>query len=285
MINLDRISKNISREIEDDLIRAGLFYRIFNRIKTESSILKKIKEKGYNTTIKKLQDSIGIRIVFYFNDDTEIFLKFIKSKFELVDPTVDKPEIDKFSADRKNLVFKIPDSYLDEFIEITKDIPEIDHTFEVQLRTLLSEGWHEVEHDLRYKCKEDWENHEDLGRILNGIYATLVTSDWSMLHIFEEMAHRFYKSQNIIPMLRSKLRLRLDKTELEPHIINIIKGDNDLFKELYRADRNTIVSYLLTKKINIPLNYNNIVYLLNFLTLKNNDITKSTPSPILAELS
>ncbi|MBK7959276.1 MAG: hypothetical protein IPK03_14995 [Bacteroidetes bacterium] len=27
----------------------------------------------------------------------------------------------------------------------------VDSTFEVQLRTILSEGWHEIDHDLRYK--------------------------------------------------------------------------------------------------------------------------------------
>ena len=29
------------------------------------------------------------------------------------------------------------------------DAALIDNTYEIQLRTVLSEGWHEVEHDLR----------------------------------------------------------------------------------------------------------------------------------------
>ena len=45
----------------------------------------------------------------------------------------------------------------------------IEPTFKIQIRTVFSEGWHEVEHDLRYKCKDDWEGCELYSHTLNGI--------------------------------------------------------------------------------------------------------------------
>lgn len=44
-----------------------------------------------------------------------------------------------------------------------------DATYEIQFRTTLSEGWHEIDHALRYKCKTDWDKHEDEERAFNGI--------------------------------------------------------------------------------------------------------------------
>lgn len=69
----------------------------------------------------------------------------------------------------------------------------IDNTYEVQIRTILSEGWHEVEHDLRYKCKEEWNEFKEESRLLNGIYATLESSEWSMLTLFDRLSYSQYK--------------------------------------------------------------------------------------------
>ncbi|WP_202796549.1 hypothetical protein, partial [Thermophagus xiamenensis] len=63
----------------------------------------------------------------------------------------------------------------------------IDNTFEVQLRTILSEGWHEVDHSLRYKCKDDWKDYPDQERLLNGIYAALETNDSTLKSLFREI--------------------------------------------------------------------------------------------------
>lgn len=81
---------------------------------------------------------------------------------------------DQFTVNRHNLVFKVPDVYSNEIGIAIRNRP-IDTTFELQLRSILSEGWHEVDHDLRYKSKSNWINQGDLSRALNGIMATLET--------------------------------------------------------------------------------------------------------------
>jgi ppGpp synthetase/RelA/SpoT-type nucleotidyltranferase len=89
--------------------------------------------------------------------------------------TVDLPKTDQFAVTRHNLIFKIPELHLEDTKKAIGNAP-IDETFEIQLRSILSEGWHEVEHDLRYKSKKNWETQDDLSRALNGIIATIETA-------------------------------------------------------------------------------------------------------------
>jgi hypothetical protein len=64
----------------------------------------------------------------------------------------------------------------------------------------------------------DWEGNEVESRKLNGIYATLETSEWTMIKIFDELAYKHYK-KNWNSMLRQKFRLRLTAQELYPGVI------------------------------------------------------------------
>jgi ppGpp synthetase/RelA/SpoT-type nucleotidyltranferase len=58
------------------------------------------------------------------------------------------------------MICRMPDYETGVFEEIKPNNPQydlVDNTFEIQFRTTLSEGWHEVDHLMRYKCKPDWE--------------------------------------------------------------------------------------------------------------------------------
>ena len=59
---------NLCEPIERYLRQAGIYYRIFARQKTIGSIRKKLAEKReeYMSQGKKMQDFVGIRIIFYF---------------------------------------------------------------------------------------------------------------------------------------------------------------------------------------------------------------------------
>ena len=56
---------------------------------------------------------------------------------------------------------------------------------------MFFEGWHEIEHDMRYKTNfaDDafWKGNPDLSRILNCIVANLELCDWSMIHLFDQI--------------------------------------------------------------------------------------------------
>ena len=160
----------------------------------------------------------------------------------------------------------------------------MDFTFEVtSYRTVLSEGWHEVEHDLRYQCKDDWTDHNDLSRALNGIFASLETADWSMLKLFEELSYRHYKSQEWSQMIRTKFRFR-SNFQLS-HNVNQVISKNQLRKKLYRLDRDDYLMKVLKQNIDLPVTLDNIVYICNALYLECSELTEITPTIVLTKLS
>ena len=280
-----RIIKKLHENIEKYLSEAGLLFRVFSRIKSKGSLDLKV-ERGvgkYGDT-KKIQDLFGIRVVLYFPDDIDIAQKVIKNKYTYSEDssTIDVPTKELFSATRYNLVFELPENDSEQSITLINN-GLIDNTFEVQIRTMLSEGWHEVEHDLRYKCKDDWEGHDDLYRALNGILATLETSEWSMLKLFEELSYRHYKEKEWAQMLRSKFRLRAGN-ELSNKLNELLDDDNNIGKELYRVNRSNFVRRVLSKGMDLPVNLDNIVYLCNYFYIKSPELKKITPLPILDAL-
>ncbi|WP_448885248.1 RelA/SpoT family protein [Citrobacter telavivensis] len=279
-----RVIQSLQKEIEGELNRIGLLYRFFSRAKSENSILKKYQKEPnkYSANGRKIQDLFGVRIILYFPDDLFIAQKALEKLFEVESKTIDETREDIFSATRCNYVFKLPEILSKDSI-LLKKYSYIDTTFEVQFRTILSEGWHEVEHDLRYKCKEDWVEHNDLGRALNGIYASLETSDWGIMKLFEEMAYRNYKSSAWSAMLRNKLRLRMEDN-IDDKIISII-NEKDLGKKFFRIDRNKLLSLMLNYDIDMPINFNNIIYLCNYFFIKSSELQSIAPALIMKKFT
>jgi len=278
----DAIARRIHDTIEKELVRAGLLFRVFFRAKTKQSIDKKISKnpEKYSSGGKKIQDLYGIRVALYFSDDSILAQNAIKNIFtyDHESSSIDSSNVDKFAATRCNLIFKLTDE-LAEDSQILATNKLVDNTFEVQFRTILSEGWHEVDHDLRYKCDEDWTENQDLSRALNGIYASLETSDWSMLKLFEDLAYKHYKACKWNAMIRHKFRLRFTEP-LSDSIEELITSEN-LGKVLYRVNRDDFLKKLYSYKLNIPINMNNIIHLCNLFYFNNPEISKLTPLPIV----
>lgn len=78
--------------------------------------------------------------------------------------SIDEPNKDSFKASRYNIIYSLTDE-LSDVLNLGDDFNHIDSTFELQIRTIFSEGWHEVEHDLRYKCTKDWEGFDPYYRL------------------------------------------------------------------------------------------------------------------------
>jgi len=275
-----RIASQLFHTIEREFNRVGLLYRVFYRVKSPESLDSKLKKnpEKYSENGKKIQDLFGFRITLYFPDDLNIAQNILSALYKKVDETVDEAGNTTFDATRCNFIYELPN----EASEISSTLisePRVDSTFEVQYRTVLSEGWHEVEHDLRYKCKDDWLEHDDLGRALNGILATLETSDWGMSKLFEDLSYRHYKNSNWDAMIRTKFRLRLSGVLQEQ--LKEQFGANELGKKLYRVNRDKLLTEVSKSSLKMPINSNNIVYLCNYLFLKSQQITDLTPAPLL----
>lgn len=282
-VSLIGAKKDIINKISTNLENLGIMFRIFGRIKDVASLSKKLeKNEEYIQCKKKIQDILGVRIVLYFPDDISIVHKVISNLYDEnnKDASIDELNAETFKPIRYNLIYKLPEKtsiQYDEYIEY------IDSTFELQIRTVLSEGWHEVEHDLRYKFKSDWDNLPDEHRKFNGVYASLETSEWTMLQILHSIAYKHYKNRNWEAMLRQHFRMKLVDFKLNQNIINIFNANNELAKSFFKLERNVLISKMYDKRYEEPLNINNIIYFANAVFIKNKNIEDLTPIEFLNE--
>lgn len=281
----DVVRKDLEKIIIDKFTSMGLMFRIFTRNKSCSSLSKKIKSNPKYGSEKKIQDSIGIRVVLYFNDDIDIAHHALNSIFKQreKDQSIDQMNTKDFSAIRYNIVYEIPNNLIKSNNSYSKFSMYIDNTFELQIRTVLSEGWHEVEHDLRYKAQRDWEGSELESRKLNGIYATLETSEWTMLKIFDELAYKHYKNGKWESMLRQKMRMRINDDKLDPDIERIFNENKSVAKEFYRVSRNKMLKDMSKKNFSLPITLNSLVYFCNLLYVKSEAVSGITPSFFVEE--
>ena len=269
---LEKIAAQLTSDISDLLSRSGLMFRIFSRVKSESSIRKKLEVK-YAEKKVGLQDMIGIRIVVYFQDDVDV-LAWYYSAGDVVKKSIDEFDSSTFRPQRLNITSRIPAEMVDDFLA---SVPEkyrerIEPTYEIQIRTVFSEGWHEVEHDLRYKCKEDWESCEPYSRALNGVIATLETAEWNMKAIFADMARHNFRHSNYTAMLRNKFHLRFKPGALSEGLDSYLNDNRDIAEAILNADRLIVVYTLLTHKAAFDLTYDNMLFLINRIEMMDFDL-------------
>lgn len=284
---MERTFRSITDLFLDDLNRLGLFYRHFLRQKEQSSCQKKILSKGYRNSGRKIQDYLGIRIVLYFRDDIKLIRSCAQRRFTIVEEVRDMPDPDSFKPMRYNLVCKIPDHYVPEFHHLISDrdvLPFIDSTFELQIRTVLSEGWHEIEHDIRYKREDDWNNRQSESRLLNGILATLELCDSTLHSLLESVSYQHYTERNWEAMFNTKLRIRLVDSSLPSPLRDLLHTEVHLAKDLFRTDRSELLISLLNMRGSLPLTLENIVFAMNRISPSKSDEITKLESPTIATL-
>lgn len=273
-MSIEEIAKAIENDLKGHLDACGIMFRIFSRVKTPFSLAHKMSIKGdkYKQG-HKIQDIIGIRIVVYFPDDIEV-AELLVNRSKVLDRSIDEPDSCTFQPSRLNITCHLPEQYVDEFREQlpVEYAQYIDDSYEVQIRTIYSEGWHEVEHDFRYKCKEDWVGYEDYSRTLNGVIATLETAEWSIKTLFMQMSYENYRNGNYNAMLRNHLRIRLKGNGLSPELITYLKNNRQTALSVCYMDRLVFLFSLLCHKSHISLDYDTALFLINRLDVQDMDL-------------
>ena len=263
---LDGIAQRLESLLATQLNNCGLMFRLFSRVKTTSSLAHKMRIKGekYRSGKSLIQDMIGLRIVAYFQDDVEALATYF-SYGEAVGSSIDELNSSTFCPQRLNLTCPIPEALVSDFRQAlpAEYAPYIDNTYEIQIRTVFSEGWHEVEHDLRYKCKADWEQCEPYSRVLNGLIATLETAEWNMKMLFDQMAHTNMQMRNYRAMLRNKMHLRLQGEDFSEEVSDFLRQHPEVAEQVLKADRLVILLALLNHTKSIPLTYDMLLFLIN----------------------
>ncbi|HTN37107.1 MAG TPA: hypothetical protein VL053_08530 [Arachidicoccus sp.] len=276
---LEIIEKELKEKLVGELTRTGLLFRLFSRVKEQISIAEKLKRKTYAVDDKLMQDLIGFRITTYFSDDVKIVVDLCERIFEKVELVYDEPSSEVFKPLRKNMICRMPE-YVTQIFEETKqnntNYTLIDNTFEIQFRTTLSEGWHEVDHLMRYKCKPDWSDLAREGRMLNGIYATLETNDQALKALFDDIAYQHYKGKKWEAMLRNKLRLRFQIMGLSSEIINYLNKNQEIGKNIFKLNRNEILKAYIDSTLSFPITFDNWMFFINYYFLKDEFITSKT---------
>lgn len=288
---LDSILYSIVESVDADLSRCGLMYHIFSRTKSLHSMQAKLEKKAemYRAKNKKMQDLLALRVTLYFRDDVEIVHQYLKDQSNFLNETIDEYDNKTFCPQRLNLIMKIPDQWSNEMkMFLTQQYPEfsdlLDLTYEIQIRTILSEGWHEVEHDLRYKCLDDWDGFNEEARLLNGIFATLENSEWAMLTLFDKLSYSFYKSNSWTNMMRNKMRVRFFDKSLSDGLSLFLTNNHEVAKNLFRVHRSKVIRNILEKEFKFPLKYDTMVHLLNRVELKDTSLAKLESDSLRIEL-
>ena len=261
------VEQDLKRIISDRLEQCGMYYRVFSRIKTAGSMAHKFETKEYGEGRKKLQDLVGVRVNLYFDDDVDICRNIMENTFDVIDWSTSEMNDEEFKPTKLNGVCRLP-AYLRSEISAETWKMCIDDTFEIQIKTMFFEGWHEIEHDMRYKGEEIWKNYSGFSRYFNSILATLELCDKSMVTLFEDLGHSLYKSGRWSDMIKSHFRLKLGEASLYPEVEQVLNEDlelqvENLAKRMYKTSRQTLVEQLLKRSRRVPINVNTIIALLN----------------------
>ena len=155
-VNLQVVLEELKKNIEEQLKKCGLYYRLFMRVKDNESLALKLGsgEYGCGEYDKKVQDLLGIRVVLYYSDDLSACRYILEKTFNRNGQwSQNEMTVNQFQATKINGVFEIPQKLLEMVDEHTWKLP-VDATFEVQLRTVAMDFWASLEHDLRYKSEK-----------------------------------------------------------------------------------------------------------------------------------
>ena len=270
------VEMELKHLVEERLQQCGLYYRLFSRIKTASSLAKKYQVKCYGGE-RKIQDLIGIRIDVYFEDDLKICQRMLENMFQLVEWSVSNQNEMEFKPVKINGVFRLP-AYLARQISPETWEMSIDNTIEIQLKTVFFEGWHEIEHDMKYKGGELWEGKNSFARYFNSILATLELCDKSVVTLFENLGHDLYKEGNWDGMMKAHYRLKIADRPMYPELEKLLDEDrldqNRLGKMLFKTPRSVLIEALLMQPRTVPINVNTIAALVNEAVIHDPRLTK-----------
>lgn len=155
---------------------------IKSRIKSKSSITKKLEKKGYEVNLTNLKehihDMIGIRIVCSFLSDVYDIVDLIKqtSPFEIKEESdyIKHPKESGYTSYHLNVLVPINLKDRTEYIEA-----------EIQIRTVAMDVWASLDHKLRYKLSEDIPLH--LQKEMLECSNSIKMIDEEMQHLYERV--------------------------------------------------------------------------------------------------
>ena len=134
----------------ESLLRKGNYkYQLSFRLKSPESIKEKIKRKRLTgrtyECLNDMEDIIGIRIVFYTENERRNFIKDLTKAIKKTVRVKETSKVSGYNSTHAIVTFDRQRTHLDEYRKF-KGLK-----CEVQMTPMLNHAWAEVEHDIFYK--------------------------------------------------------------------------------------------------------------------------------------
>jgi ppGpp synthetase/RelA/SpoT-type nucleotidyltranferase len=134
--------------------------KVISRVKDRTECVSKFDRK-YRASLEKkgaeyaiidhISDIVGLRLVCLYEDEIEKIEEVLRGEFDVIDRTDKTKEIEEtissFGYKGVHLDVKLSDnrSSLPEYAKFA------DLRFEIQIRTIVQDGWSEIDHKIKYK--------------------------------------------------------------------------------------------------------------------------------------
>ena len=157
----------------------SLYEHLIGRVKRPESMIEKCQRKEFPVTpesaMKKIRDSVGIRVVCNFIDDIYTCIDLIQDWDDVA-----------IVKQKDYITNAKPNGYRSYHMILDVERPEKDiegntpghYYVEVQLRTIAMDTWASLEHEMKYKHKI--KNPEMIGKELKRVADELASCDVSM---------------------------------------------------------------------------------------------------------
>jgi putative GTP pyrophosphokinase len=182
---------------------------IKSRIKTSESIVKKLKKKGYESTIENMveyvDDIAGIRIICSFTSDIYHIAEMLVNQND-----IKVLEIKDYIKTPKQSGYK--SYHMLVTVPIFLSDKKIDAKVEIQIRTVAMDFWASLEHKINYKFEGDAPEH--IKRELFECAEMVSDLDAKMMSLNEELKS-FAESQ--APDKRQEEKHRIERALLKEH--------------------------------------------------------------------
>lgn len=216
----------------------SLGFPIEYRVKSVDSIVNKIDRLHLKlTSIKDLQDLIGLRLILLFNRDVEKICQSIAGTFNILkqENTLERLKEDQFGYSSIHFVIKLPDAWL--------TVPSLsnlgDLNAEIQVRTVAQHIWAAASHLLQYKNEENVPL--PVRRSISRVSALLETVDLEFERVLEQ--RDTYRAELNVESSNELLNVDLLEKVLDSVLPTLNKDDEedygDLLTELYKFDVKT----------------------------------------------
>ena len=116
--------------------------------------------------------------------------------------------------------------------------------------------------------------------MLNGLYATLETSEGALSRIIEEITYKNYQNHSWDAMIRFHFRRRTNGMKLSDEICKLLDKDDRLAKKLLNINRSELVEWLWGIGPSVPITTDLLFFLINRKVFQKKDILDMEPIPI-----